>query len=151
MRKELICQLQAISGQLSAKRKEPSMDPEKKIIVDEDWKSQVEAEKEAARQAEQPAQAAERPANAGGEMPMPPADLGFLIGTLYIQGAMALGLLPNPATKKSELHPKQAKHAIDLLTMLEEKTQGNRTPEESGELEAALHELRLAYVSANKS
>ena len=65
--------------------------------------------------------------------------------------SMSLGLLPNPATKKSELHPEQAKHAIDLLTMLEEKTQGNRTPEESSELELALHELRLVYVSANRS
>ena len=32
---------------------------------------------------------------------MPPADFGFLIGTLYVQGAMSLGLLANPATKKA--------------------------------------------------
>ncbi|MEN6450163.1 MAG: hypothetical protein ABFC96_06710, partial [Thermoguttaceae bacterium] len=66
--------------------------PEKKIIIDEDWKSQVQAEKEAARQAE----AGEKPA---GEKPaaqpspgpgasLPPPDLTFLIGTLYLQGAM---------------------------------------------------------------
>jgi hypothetical protein len=120
--------------------------PEKKIIVDEDWKSQVEAEKEAARRAEEPPKASEPP-GAGARVPMPPADLAFLIGTLYIQGAMGLGLLPNPATKKAEVHRDQAKHAIDLLTMLEQKTQGNRTPDESSELEAALHELRLAYVT----
>jgi hypothetical protein len=124
------------------------MDPEKKIIVDEDWRSQVEAEKESARQAEQSSQPPEEPPSAAG--PTPPADFGFLIGTLYIQGAMALGLLPNPVTKKSEAHPEQAKHAIDLLAMLEQKTQGNRTPEESGELDAALHELRLAYVSVQR-
>jgi hypothetical protein len=34
--------------------------------------------------------------------------------------------------------------------MLEQKTQGNRTPEESSELEAALHELRLAYVTVQQ-
>jgi hypothetical protein len=117
---------------------------EKKIIIDEDWKSQVEAEKEAARRAEEsPKPSGPQP---DARIPIPPADFGFLIGTLYIQGAMALGLLANPATKKSEVHRDQAKHAIDLLTMLEQKTQGNRTPEESDELEAALHELRLAYV-----
>ena len=55
---------------------------------------------------------------------------------------MALGLLPNPVTKKADVQLDQAKHAIDLLTMLQQKTEGNRTPEESGELEAALHELR---------
>ena len=122
--------------------------PEKKIIVDEDWKSQVEAEKEAARRTEQPPKPSEP--QAGARVPMPPADLGFLIGTLYIQGAMSLGLLPNPASKKTDLHLDQAKHAIDLLTMLDQKTQGNRTPEESSELEAALHELRLAFVTVQQ-
>jgi len=122
--------------------------PEKKIIVDEDWKSQVEAEKEAARRAEDSPKPSEP--QAGARVPMPPADLGFLIGTLYIQGAMALGLLPNPASKKTDVQRDQAKHAIELLTMLEQKTQGNRTPEESSELEAALHELRLAYVTVQQ-
>ena len=61
--------------------------PEKKLVVDEDWKSQVEAEKEAARHSEEPPKPAEPSAAARG--PLPPADLGFLIGTLYIQGAMA--------------------------------------------------------------
>jgi hypothetical protein len=121
---------------------------EKKIIIDEDWKSQVEAEKEAARRAEEPPKPSDPKPDA--RIPMPPADFGFLIGTLYIQGAMALGLLANPATKKAEVHIDQAKHAIDLLTMLEQKTQGNRTPEESSELEAALHELRLAYVNGQQ-
>jgi hypothetical protein len=129
--------------------------PEKKIIIDEDWKSQVEAEKEAARRAEPAAPgaaaAAEEAKAAAGpppgpDVPLPPASLSFLIGTLYLQGAMALGLLPNPATKKSDVHLDQAKHAIDLLAVLEAKTAGNRTPGETAELDAALHELRLVYV-----
>ena len=63
---------------------------------------------------------------------------------------MALGLLPNPVTKKADVQLDQAKHAIDLLTMLQQKTEGNRTPEESEELEAALHELRLAFVTVQQ-
>jgi hypothetical protein len=124
--------------------------PEKKLIIDEDWKSQVEAEKEAARHTEQPAQSAADSPSTRPHGPMPPADLTFLVGTLYLQGAMALGLLPNPVSNKAELQLDQAKHAIDLLTMLQEKTEGNRTPEESGEFDAALHELRLAYVGVNE-
>jgi hypothetical protein len=120
--------------------------PEKKIIVDEDWKSQVEAEKEAARRAQQPPEPAGAGATAAPPHPLPPANLSFLIGTLYLQGAMALGLLPNPVSRKAEAHPDQAKHAIDVLAMLQQKTEGNRTPEESEELEGALHELRLAFV-----
>jgi hypothetical protein len=139
---------------------QPSMDaeptPEKKLVIDEDWKSQVEAEKEAARQAEQsPTSAgpsAEAPAetSARARVPLPPADLVFLIGTLYIQGAIALGLLPNPMTKKADVQLDQAKHSIDLLAILEQKTEGNRTPEESSELEAILHELRMVYVTVQQ-
>ena len=124
--------------------------PEKKLIIDEDWKSQVEAEKEAARHADEAEKpAAGRPA-ARPRGPLPPADLTFLVSTLYLQGAMALGLLPNPVTKKAEVQLDQAKHSIDLLTMLQQKTEGNRTPQESDELEAALHELRMTYVQRKR-
>ena len=121
---------------------------EKKIIVDEDWKSQVEAEKEAAQATTKPA---ETQASPGARGPLPPPELTFLVSTLYLQGAMALGLLLNPVTKKSAVELDQAKHAIDLLTMLQQKTEGNRTPDESETLEGALHELRLAFVSTNKA
>ena len=126
-------------------------DAEKKIIIDEDWKSQVEAEKKAARRADAVTGAA-APAGGGtaaaepSPSPLPPANLSFLIGTLYLQGAMALGLLPNPVTGKSDVHLDQAQHAIDLLAVLEAKTAGNRTADETAELDASLHELRLTYV-----
>jgi hypothetical protein len=122
---------------------------EKKLFVDEDWKSQVEAEKDAARRAETGEGAPAAP-SAGAHAPLPPANLTFLVSTLYLQGAIALGLLPNPATKKAGVQLDQAKHAIDLLTMLQEKTVGNRTPEESGELETVLHELRLTYIAVQE-
>jgi hypothetical protein len=122
---------------------EPS---EKKIIIDEDWKSQVEAEKEAARHAEETKPADVPPPSSAERGPMPPADLSFLIGSIYIQGAMSLGLMANPATKKAEVQFDQAKYAIDMLAMLDEKTAGNRTPQESEELDALLHELRMAFV-----
>ncbi|MEN6556701.1 MAG: DUF1844 domain-containing protein [Thermoguttaceae bacterium] len=121
-----------------------SQNPEKKIIVDEDWKTRVEAEREAEKQepgvAESPAGGPQQ------KIPMPPPTLSFLISTLYLQGAMALGALPNPVTKKAERRLDQAKHAIDLLAMLQEKTEGHRTPTESEELDSALYELRMAYV-----
>ncbi len=123
---------------------------EKKIIIDEDWKSQVEAEKEAARQAEAAKPPAESGPTGGARGPLPPANFTFLVSTLYLQGAMALGLLPNPMTKKLDVQLDQAKHSIDLLAVLQQKTEGNRTPEESEELEAALHELRLAFVTVQQ-
>jgi hypothetical protein len=125
-------------------------DPAKKLIIDEDWKSQVEAEKEAARHATEADQPAEPRPAAAARGPLPPASLTFLVSSLYLQGVIALGLMPNPVTKKAEAQPDQARHAIDMLAMLQQKTEGNRTPQESDELEAALHELRLTYVTINE-
>jgi hypothetical protein len=127
-----------------------SKNPEKKPFVDEGWKSRVEAEKEAARRATEAERPAESQRSAGAGGPLPPADLTFLVSSLYLQGVVALGLIPNPVTNKAEVQLDQARHTIDMLTMLQQKTEGNRTPEESAGLEAALHELRLTYVTLNK-
>jgi hypothetical protein len=129
---------------------EETQHPEKKLFVDEDWKSQVEAEREAARHAAEAAQPAETPSPAGPSPPLPPANLTFLVSTLYLQGAIALGLMPNPVTNKIDVRLEQAKHSIDLLAMLQQKTEGNRTPEESDEFDAALHQLRLAFVTVSE-
>lgn len=128
---------------------EETPNTEKKLYVDEDWKSQVEAEKEAARDGKQePASAEPEPKSADEQLPpLPPASLSFLIGTMYMQGAMSLGVLPNPVSQKQELRPDHAQHTIDMLSILQEKTEGNRTTEESEELEAVLHELRMAFVA----
>jgi len=131
---------------------------EKKIIIDEDWKSRVEEEKESLRQKEPGAEdpgAAARAAGAAaasagaGEQaaPLRPATLSVLVSSLYLQGTMALGLLPNPVTQKAEANLDQARHTIDMLAMLQEKTRGNRTREESDDLENVLHELRMAFVA----
>jgi hypothetical protein len=114
-----------------------------KIIIDEDWKSQAQAEKERL-QAE-----LERKQQSGGESeaPVPPATFPLHITTLATQALMFLGQMPNPLTGKVELHLEQAKHFIDTLQMLQEKTKGNLTVDESQMLEQILHELRLAYVT----
>jgi hypothetical protein len=134
-----------------------------KIIVDEDWKGRVEAEKQAAEQkkaaaspagaatvSDQPvvAPAATSPAGpaARPNIPPPPATLEFLVTTLAKQAMMALGQMANPISGKADVHLPEAKHFIDMLTVLEEKTAGNRTPDESALLDGFLHELRLAYV-----
>ena len=125
--------------------------PEKKIIIDEDWKSRVEREKaEVAQEPQQPVQAHEEQSQPSARAPMPPADLSFLANTLYLQGTIALGMLPNPVSNKAEVQLDRAKHAIDLLTMLQQKTDGNRTPDETEELDAILHQLRMAFVGAQR-
>ena len=126
---------------------EENANVEKKIIVDEDWKSQVEAEREALRQSPQSSSPAAEPAS---EQPLPPPSLSLLANSLYLQAAIALGLLPNPLTGKAQTQLPQAKHTIDMLAILQQKTEGNRTPEESEDIEEMLHQLRLAFLSVQE-
>lgn len=128
---------------------------EKKIIVDEDWKTQVQAEKEAAKQAA-PEESTETPADAsaeaqGQDVPLPPASLEILIGSLATQAMVSLGIFPNPATNEVQRLPHQAKHLVDMLQVLQEKTEGNRTAEESAMLDDTLHQLRMAYVQISQA
>ena len=99
------------------------------IIVDEDWKAQVHAEKEA----EKSGSSSAAPGSAGGssaapESPpdheMPPASLTFLCTTIATQAMIALGQVPNPITGKVEQRIKQAKHYIDTLAVLGTVTKG---------------------------
>jgi hypothetical protein len=54
-----------------------------------------------------------------------------------------------PLTREGRRHvlPNYAKHMIDLLGILEERTRGNLTPEESQLIEQVLSDLRMRYVS----
>jgi hypothetical protein len=76
----------------------------------------------------------------------PPATFEFLIHTLFTQALMALGRIPNPITKQSLRNPATAKHFIETLAMLEQKTAGNLSKDEGRLLEEIQHQLRMLYV-----
>lgn len=82
---------------------------------------------------------------------LPPADFGTLVGMLSTQVMVTLGLIPHPSTGEPVVEPATARHFIDLLAVLEEKTRGNLTSEESGQLESMLHQFRMIYVEQTKS
>ncbi|MGC4006006.1 MAG: DUF1844 domain-containing protein [Pirellulales bacterium] len=90
-------------------------------------------------------------ASAVGPEQVPPATLAFLIQTLASQAMLALGVMPNPLTQKTEKNLPLAKHFIDMLDVLEAKTEGNRTPEESALLRSMTHQLRMGYVEMQKT
>lgn len=124
----------------------PNEQTKPKLIIDEDWKSQVQAEKEALdRQVHHEPEQPEHQA-APGAAPLPPATLAVLLTTLATQALVALGQIPHTESGQPEVHLDEAKHFIDNLEMLEVKTAGNRTPEETQLLDNLLHELRLGYV-----
>ena len=124
-------------------------DPEKKIIIDEDWKTQVEREKEELAAHEvTPSQQTESASHedVGPEPDLPPASFAFLVSTMVAQTMAAMGQLPDPVSGKPEIRLKFAKHHIDMLAVLLEKTQGNLASEESQMLEDSLHQLRMMFV-----
>ena len=123
------------------------MAEEKKIIIDEDWKSQVQAEKEAAaKQSAESKPAAQGAPSDMGDMEMPPASLELLLTSLATEALVALGQVPHPATQQVIVHRNHAKYLIDTVEMLREKTKGNLTPMEQRLFENLLHQLRLVFV-----
>lgn len=76
----------------------------------------------------------------------PKADLTSLLVMLYGDAMANLGQAPDPTTGRPHVDLDQARFAIDLLAMLQEKTRGNRTPDESAVLEEMLTTLRMGYV-----
>jgi len=124
---------------------QPNDPAEKKIIIDEDWKAKVQAEKEQRSQPE-PEAAQATSGRADDDPPLPPASLAELITSLGMQTMLALGLMAATDAGPPKPRLNEAKHLIDLLTVLEAKTSGNRTPEENSLLDNLLHELRMNFV-----
>lgn len=72
------------------------------------------------------------------------------ITSLGFQAMIFLGEIPSPVTNQKEKNLKQAKFLIDTLGLLEEKTAGNLTEQESSILKGSLYELRMKYVAVTK-
>ena len=64
--------------------------------------------------------------------------------------ALFLGQIPNPQTGKGEVNLELAKMFIDQLGMIEEKTRGNLTSEETAVLKNTLSNLQMAFVEVSK-
>jgi len=83
------------------------------------------------------------------QKPLPPVDFTMLILSLANTALFQLGFVNSPdsgITKDLE----GARQTIDIITMLEKKTQGNLTDEERKVLTETLFQLRMAYVEATK-
>ncbi len=87
--------------------------------------------------------------------PIPPANFLFLVESILMQAQMQLGLLNlgenDEKDEQSEPNLPLARHSIDLLGMLQEKTRGNLSVEEQRLLENGLTELRFRFVQVSDS
>nr|WP_045216318.1 DUF1844 domain-containing protein [Desulfonatronovibrio magnus] len=85
-------------------------------------------------------------ASAGDETPMPQVDFFTFVLSLSSSALMHLGEIPEQAGGEVKVNLPMAKHTIDILAMIEEKTKGNLSAEEEKMLKDFLFEVRMKYV-----
>jgi len=108
------------------------------IFVDSDWKEQARREKE-----ELDRQTREEPEP--GHLPEPA--MGEIVQMIVIQASLGFGGFQDPNTGQT-IPPNLAvaRHYIDLLDLLLNKTRNNLDEKERAMMEGTLHELRMAFV-----
>lgn len=109
-----------------------------KIIVDSDWKAEAQREKERIQE------------KVEHQAPQAIPDPSFpeLLEIIVMQALVGLGLMGGgPRGERIPPQPEIAKHYIDMIELLGNKTKGNLAAEEKKMVEDALYELRLRYVS----
>lgn len=85
-----------------------------------------------------------------GECMMPEVTFEAFILSLNTSALFHMGELADPESGKKQKDLVLARHAIDTLDLLHQKTKGNLTEDEQGLLGNILHDLRLRYVMAKK-
>lgn len=86
------------------------------------------------------------------EMPIPPATFEFFVLSMKMQAEMSMGLI-HFGEEKDRPAPdlRVARHSIDLLSMIAEKTKGNLSLDEQRLIENSLTELRFRFVQVSDS
>jgi hypothetical protein len=134
------------------------------LHIDTDWKKQAQEEKRRLAEQEQKRQEQERgtrptpaapvaapagapaPRSARGARETPPATIGSIIQSIWTQAMMYLGELA-PSGMEPMLNLDMARHQLDLLGVLEDKTKGNLNPEEQHLLDMILYEARTRFIN----
>lgn len=120
--------------------------------------SAVSATQAASQQAQQAAQSAQQAAienaynqaSVGAGSRLPQASFLSLLNMLGVEAAMHLGLMEMQEGQRTPVDLEAARHMIDMIAMLKEKTNGNLTAEEEGLLENVLADLRMQYVALSR-
>jgi hypothetical protein len=79
-------------------------------------------------------------------MPLPEVNFNSLIFSLSSSALINLGEIADPHTGQKQKDLPLAKHTIDTIAMLQDKTKGNLNPEEKRFLDTILADLRWRYV-----
>lgn len=77
---------------------------------------------------------------------LPPLEFSSLIMPFYMPALIKLGLIEDPASGRPQPNVEHARRLIDLLDLLRDRTKGNLEPEEQKLIEAALIQLKEAFL-----
>ncbi|CAG1008500.1 hypothetical protein PHYC_03574 [Phycisphaerales bacterium] len=122
------------------------MSEQPKIIIDSDWKTQAQAEKQRLEQQEAAKKA--QTAAAGESEALRFEDL---VGLFATQALSYMGYIPDPQTGQAMISLEYARLNIDMLGVLEAKTKGNLSDDEQKMLQKTLAELRGAFVEVSRA
>lgn len=118
----------------------------------------VDKRRRSEEEAEEPEKSAESPLAEPGEEAAsglegeeaPPMDFSTFIFSLTSSAAYHMGGFQDPVSGKTSVNLDLAKQTIDIIAMLQEKTKGNLTDEESKLMTQVLYDLRMQFVQALK-
>lgn len=142
--------------ELTEQEKEETERAAKAAAVENAAAKAMSSQAEPAAQAEStlrpaPSRAERRSARPAGDPLDDPTSFLSLIMSLASNAAASLGMMPHPVSGETNVDLQTAKHWIDVLGMLERKTQGNLDEQEALMIENLLADLRMQYVSFNNA
>jgi hypothetical protein len=105
-------------------------------------------EKGAKTEAPRKEEKVEKPKQEEERGPLPEVNFNSLIFSLSSSALLHLGEIGDPQTGQKRKDLPLAKHSIDIIAMLKDKTKGNLTGEEQKFVESILTDLRWRYVKA---
>lgn len=85
-----------------------------------------------------------------GKCVMPEVTFSAFVMSLNTSALYHLGEIKDPQTGKTEVNFDLARHAIDTLVMLQEKTKGNLSSDEEQMLKNIVYDVKLRFVRAVK-
>ena len=86
----------------------------------------------------------------GKGQPLPTVTFSAFVLSIASSALAHLGEVPDPESGQTTRNLEVAKHNIDVLSMLKDKTAGNLDADDTRLIDAVLYELRLKYVMADK-
>jgi len=79
--------------------------------------------------------------------PLPEVTFSTFILSLVSSALVNMGEAPNPGTGATSIDLVLAKHTIDMIAMIKDKTKGNLSDDEQAMIDSVLYDLRMRYVA----